>query len=42
MEHIFHMDEKDRKIIGILFEDSSLSSRQISRKRPHHKSGVEL
>ena len=32
MEHIFHMDEKDRKIIGILFEDSSLSSRQISRK----------
>ncbi len=26
------MDDKDRKIIGILREDSSLSSRQISRK----------
>jgi DNA-binding Lrp family transcriptional regulator len=26
------MDEKDRKIIDILTEDSSLSSRQISRK----------
>ncbi len=32
MEHMFYMDRKDEKILEILKADSSLTTRQISRK----------
>lgn len=32
MEHMFSMDEKDKKIIDILKQDSSMTMRQISKK----------